>query len=496
MLEFFYFLELIRPIIIFYALYQAPPRQRFMQTAKQTLLHWLPYLAMFLLNVFYRAFVFTNINYQNVLLSDLRADPLGAGLKLLQTMASDLWLVSGKTWVQVFNFPNPIVDGPRTTLLYVFVVITVGILVIVFLHRYFKDENTNGQTPTFWMIGIGLAAMILGGGPYWLAGIELSLAFPASRFTMSFMLGVGLLLAGIIELLPARLRVIVAALFVAFAAGRMVMVSDSFRRDWDAQRSLFWQMFWRMPGLKPDTLVLMNEDLNYYADNSIGAPLNWIYGPEQSADQIRYLLLYPTNRIGKTLPNLDAGKPVNFNYLAGEFNGNTSDVLAFYYDPPACLRLLEPDLDKNNRFISDASLMREASTLSNADRITADKTALMPSIYGPEPAHGWCYYFQKADLARQLGDWETVVELGDQAFKLDDYPNNPVERFVFIEGYAHEADWDQAVDQSRIAYKVSKDYVGPLLCQLWKRIEAETDESPERSEALVEIRQMVDCPVQ
>jgi hypothetical protein len=86
--------------------------------------------------------------------------------------------------------------------------------------------------------------------------------------------------------------------------------------------------------------------------------------------------------------------------------------------------------------------------------------------------------------------------LGDQAFKLDDYPNNPVERFVFIEGYAHEADWDQAVDQSRIAYKVSKDYVGPLLCQLWKRIEAETDESPERSEALVEIRQMVDCPVQ
>jgi hypothetical protein len=388
------------------------------------------------------------------------------------------------------------VDGPRTTLLYVFVVITVGILVIVFLHRYFKDENTNGQTPTFWMIGIGLAAMILGGGPYWLAGIELSLAFPASRFTMSFMLGVGLLLAGIIELLPARLRVIVAALFVAFAAGRMVMVSDSFRRDWDAQRSLFWQMFWRMPGLKPDTLVLMNEDLNYYADNSIGAPLNWIYGPEQSADQIRYLLLYPTNRIGKTLPNLDAGTPVNFNYLAGEFNGNTSDVLAFYYDPPACLRLLEPDLDKNNRFISDASLMREASTLSNADRITADKTALMPSIYGPEPAHGWCYYFQKADLARQLGDWETVVELGDQAFKLDDYPNNPVERFVFIEGYAHEADWDQAVDQSRIAYKVSKDYVGPLLCQLWKRIEAETDESPERSEALVEIRQMVDCPVQ
>jgi len=137
--------------------------------------------------------------------------------------------------------------------------------------------------------------------------------------------------------------------------------------------------------------------------------------------------------------------------------------------------------------------MREASALSNVDRITPDQQAVMPAIYGPEPAHNWCYSFEKADLARQIGDWDEVAKLGNKAFKLDDYPNNPVERFVFIEGYAHVGDWDKAVEYSRVSYKVSKDYVGPLLCQLWERVAAETTESQERTDAFSKIQGMAAC---
>jgi hypothetical protein len=117
----------------------------------------------------------------------------------------------------------------------------------------------------------------------------------------------------------------------------------------------------------------------------------------------------------------------------------------------------------------------------------------MPAIYHPEPEHGWCYYFEKADLARQLGDWEEVARLGDTALKLDDHPNNPVERFVFIEGYAHVGDWDRAIKLSRESYQVSKDYVGPLLCRLWERIETETTDSTEKDEALSEVKSMFAC---
>ena len=137
--------------------------------------------------------------------------------------------------------------------------------------------------------------------------------------------------------------------------------------------------------------------------------------------------------------------------------------------------------------------MREASALSNPEQILDSPTAVMPTIYSPEPAHGWCYYFEKADLARQFGDWKEVTKLGDIAFKLDDHPNNPVERFVFIEGYAHVGDWDRALKLSKESYQVSRDYVGPLLCQLWTRIEKETTESQNKTEALLEVKTIFSC---
>ena len=39
----------------------------------------------------------------------------------------------------------------------------------------------------------------------------------------------------------------------------------------------------------------------------------------------------------------------------------------------------------------------------------------LPAIFGEEPAHGWCYYFQQADLARQRGDWQAVADLYAEA---------------------------------------------------------------------------------
>ena len=85
------------------------------------------------------------------------------------------------------------------------------------------------------------------------------------------------------------------------------------------------------------------------------------------------------------------------------------------------------------------------------------------------------------------------MKLGDTAFKLDDHPNNPVERFVFIEGYAHVGDWDRAIKLSRESYQVSKGYVEPLLCRLWERIETETTDDAERNEALAEVKSIFAC---
>jgi hypothetical protein len=208
---------------------------------------------------------------------------------------------------------------------------------------------------------------------------------------------------------------------------------------------------------------------------------------------VDYVLFYPTNRIEQSLPELKPGIPIHYNYLAGEFDGNTSQTVVFYYAPPGCLRLLDPDIDLVNRLIPDETLLREAALLSSADPITSNATARMPEVYGPEPVHGWCYYFEKADLARQMKDWEQVTELGDIAFAVDDYPNDPVERFVFIEGYAHVGEWEKARKLSLISHGVSKNYVGPLLCRLWDRIEREVEIRTEEKSNIKEMRTRIGC---
>jgi hypothetical protein len=184
---------------------------------------------------------------------------------------------------------------------------------------------------------------------------------------------------------------------------------------------------------------------------------------------------------------------VTYDYLAGQFEGSTSQTVVFYYAPPGCLRLLDPEIDPYNRLIPEDSLLREAAQLSDSSLIVDEQIARMPDIYNPEPPHGWCYYFQQADLAGQLGDWEEVADLGNKAFRLDDYPNDPIERFVFVEGYAHGGEWVRALEYSEASYMVSKNYLGPLLCRLWDRIDREVPDSPEKGEFVTQAKTLFVC---
>jgi hypothetical protein len=120
----------------------------------------------------------------------------------------------------------------------------------------------------------------------------------------------------------------------------------------------------------------------------------------------------------------------------------------------------------------------------------------MPDIYAPEPERGWCYYFQKADLARQFDNWEEVTRLGDMALTLHEQPHDAVGLFVFIEGYAQTGDWTRSVALSQESHEMSKssqEEVKRLLCLLWERLEAQTSESVDKSEALSEVENIFAC---
>jgi hypothetical protein len=70
------------------------------------------------------------------------------------------------------------------------------------------------------------------------------------------------------------------------------------------------------------------------------------------------------------------------------------------------------------------------------NRIETEGTAPTPpyAIFGKEPAHNWCYYYQKASLARQVGDWNEVGRLYDETISKELTANDKSEWFPFLEG--------------------------------------------------------------
>jgi hypothetical protein len=497
MMEYFFTLELMRIGVIWTAL--RAESMTIQERIKHAFGLWFPYLAVFVLAVLSRLFIFNNQVYGISLTEQLKTTPLETSKNLVESILLSLRLVIKDAWVQVLRLPDPLIAGPVPTAYFIVVMGAIIVALLGFLlvsrdriQTYRKDLTDSGYA-----IGLGMLAVFLAGWPFWLISFQTSLAWPANRFTLPFMFGVSLILAGLIALVPWRsLRNVLIVLLVGLAVGRQFLWANNYRDDWDMQKSLFWQLTWRAPGIKPDTLVLLNEGaLDYYADNSLSSALNWIYAPDNHSQHIEYVLFYPTTRLRNALPELQKDIPIYFDYLAGEFNGNTSQSLAIYFDPPGCLRVLDPEIEGRNRLIRETSLMRFAAHISSPDLITKETRARMPEVYAPEPGHAnvWCYYFEKADLARQFGDWEEVVNIGDTALKLDEQPHDPLELFVFIEGYAHVGKWQRALELSREAQEVSEAEVRPLLCLLWERIETETAESVERGEALSEVKNMFAC---
>lgn len=475
-MEYFFLLELLRPLLLWMRL---PPERRPLRQLVRNVQLLLPLLLFFGVGI-WRAFFFPyqTQNYQ---------PNLGGPLTLLGEVLRSLWVTGVGAWLHAFQLPGA-EQGSRTILLFAALV---GFSLVGLLTLFWQGPHstTTDRSERWQPLMLGALGLLIAGGPFWLTGLPPRLSFPNDRFTLPFLPGSSLLLAGLLEQLPAQRKWgrwaarLALPLLLAFSIGAQFLNANIYRRDWITQRSLFWQLSWRAPALQPGTTLFSNDlPMRAYSDNSLTAPLNWIYGGTSPKPALEYLLLWPSVREGRVLKSYLPGQPFSKDYLVAPFNGNTDQVVAFYFNPPACLRVLDPTIERDNQMLP--AQLREAAALSDARWIETSPTAILPvTLYGSEPPHGWCYYFERADLARQQGDWQTVAELGDAAFALGDYPNDPAERMPFIEGYAHLGRWDEAVQLSQDSLAVTP-LMQPPLCALWQRIRAETPNSPEQQAAL------------
>lgn len=496
-MEYWFFLELVRPLLIWVVLGDGGrlPFGPFSSRLRQAFFAWLPGMVNFVGVSFWRMFFFHSAVYNTVLLDWLQADLAGALAHLAGRMVYDAWFTTVAVWQNAFHIPTHEELTPNLMRIFWGVVAAgaVGVLGFAWLtRREGVDEEPRSWFPQ--PLLIGLFCLLVGGVPAWMADLPLRLTFHFDRLNLSFMLGAALVTLGLLYLppLPRWVRVIILAVPLGFCVGYQYQQAIVYIRDWNVMQRMFWQMSWRMPGLKPGAVLLSNElPVRHYSDNSLTAALNWVYAPDNRTRQMSYVLYYPSVRLGINLPALEKDLPLDLDYLAATYRGNTSLAVAFYYNPPACLRVIDPFVEEGNYTLP--KYLRKALPLASTAAILPEgEPYLLADLFGTQSTQNWCYYFEKADLARQLGDWTQVVELGEAGFALGDYPNDPLERFPFIEAYAHTGDWERALEQTRLAAGIAPVYE-VLTCRLWERIAVEAPVSPERDAAVQSVKQALRC---
>ncbi|HSM25866.1 MAG TPA: hypothetical protein VK856_13470, partial [Anaerolineaceae bacterium] len=278
-MEYFFMLELLRPFFMWMVLSQNENSSPCL--LKIVVKHWIPYLSLFLLAGFWRAFLFDyqTKNYEVGLVSLLRENPVQTVMKLLGTIFKDIWQILIGVWKLVVQLPGQ-EFGQRAwmvVLIFTLILLAFVLLVIYWIER--QREHLIFKNAYLKSLWISLIAVVLAGIPFWLTSIPIGLAFPNDRFTLPFILGVSIFWISLMMLLPLRrwMQIGIILLAVTLSTAFQLRTGFHFQRDWEQQSRFFWQMAWRIPALDENTIIFAHElPFQYFSDNSLTGGLNWI----------------------------------------------------------------------------------------------------------------------------------------------------------------------------------------------------------------------------
>lgn len=486
-LEYFFGLELLRPVLLWLA--ADGPHPTAAHRLRAIGLRWLPYL---LLDAGFLAWRLTHDTPRGQvrIFADLAAAPLQTLLTLARTVSSDVYQAGLVAWGQVFAALPLATAKPSIALPYLGVLLAAATLTALWFGWLRRAAACPTASIAKAWIGLGLFALLAGGWPFWTTGLRIELAFPWDRFTLPMMVGASLLLGGALLLLQAGLERLahrrlpgwaLLALIVGLAAGTQVRTALAYREDWLAQRRALWQLAWRAPGLQPGALLITDHlPFAYVTDNSLTAPLNWMYAPEPpladlQAHRMAYLMYDLNARLDEGLIRLEPGQPVVQDYRLTRFEGATSQAVVFYAQAGRCLKVIARPTDA--LLPNKPEALVPAYPLSQAGLIQADGPAAetLAGLVGPEPEHDWCYFFERAELAVQQQDWPQVVRLGQQAQvqqqKLS--KDQAGELLPFILGYGFDGQTQAALALAQYMLRLQPKSA-PALCAAWAELGATT----------------------
>jgi len=477
--EFFYGLEVLRLAVIWVII--SKETQGFWPRLWRSLKYYAAYLVVFLTFAIWRLFFFTSVNHKVTIIDQLKSSPLSTILDAIRQVYQSAYYALVGTWTQTLDATNYPSNGIK-------IWVILALIVFTFIGVFFwmkknanpsktEDDQTHWSKQAFWVSTFSLVFVML---PFWAAGLSVANQYPNDRFLLAYLPVACLWLVAFIEIISqnrSRVASILLSLLVASSLGFQFTQGLHYRNLWTQQANLYWQLVWRMPGIKPNTTV-MSWTLPYrefYSDQALSAELNWTYGGKIGADRVvpyKYALLESNNqKVFKDLiPNVD----FTDDFRTYTFKGNTSQSILVFYDGANCLRVMDATLTPPTGLIDFYTPgMLDAAELSDPALILQQDQANPPvNVVGSEPAHGWCYYFEKAELARQYGDYPGTIDLLKEAQSKGFEPLVPTEWYPFLDAYLNLEKMEKALTISQDVLSTNSKVYETGVCNIWQNYRA------------------------
>ncbi|MHC1740413.1 MAG: hypothetical protein AB9897_04810 [Anaerolineaceae bacterium] len=487
-MEYFLPLEALRFILLFYLIAEPLP---FFKRLGRAIKLWLPYLAVLAAVSVYRIFFYKaqTLIYPLKLLEAFKQSIGNGFAQLWHAFISALYQSTVYAWVQpIVVFSGQTLKNPK----FIFLLAAMLVLFVLLFFVLFRAlRNLKGSEESGFQISplvFALFALLLAGIPFYITLLPVLAAETHSRFTMPFMLGVVLLLAFLLDLIPNRwLKIGLISLILAVSIGFHLYTENNYRKMTVENNDLMYQIWWRAPSLKPGTLVVTNEidSSVYFTPSTLRTELNLVYPHDPKSS---FGWQFAQDLIRETGTPVRPATAVHIPMFVSDFNGSTDSLVAFQISENGCARFV----DANSTFFEDVIVDNGIQKVSNADNLLSDPTqsvTLDPTLIGAEPEHTWCYYFEKSDLALQLKDYETIVKNYHTVIDNNFRAFNGYEWFPFVEGLARAGDWQNAIELSGqiIAENPQNDSYQPILCQLLTKVKISTNSNDQAAPSLAAV---------
>lgn len=500
-MEYFAGLEALRPFFIWIALNNKCETRSWNQRLGRTAIYWMPYLLLMAGYLYWRLKLYPMVlgadplesSNAPVLLYELTRQPGKTLITLANLALQDSIHLITQSWLVPLQTSMLRVDATFNLFSWIVGLAAAALFGIRAAWQFPKDENTAGNRFKLQAGIVGVSAVLLGGLPVWLMNRQALEGKWSERFTLAPMIGAVLLLVVLVAWFVENRRkqhilfIVVLGLSIAY----QMQITHKYALDWKIQQDYYWQLAWRVPAIKPDTAFFSaNVPSSYTSHHSAGFAMDILYGGETLSRDLATWYFRPDDE-GIFFAALAPDQPIKFKLRSIGFEGSTSHALGIQNQASSVCLLILDEIYMNNPLMD--SSYEKILPLSNVDQIdlTADPIQPDPLIFGKEPDHDWCYYFQKADLARQQRDWDGVYGFMDEAFSTGLTPKHSLEYTPLLEAQYNRQDWDGVLETSRkmVAFAAGQE---KYVCSLWQRLEESTGVQPPQDIA-DEMTRILDC---